>query len=445
MFHNKTSISLQSDATSLLKISSVLFGIILISSAVTSQSFADVTTPKKQQKYGLSPNEVFCKQGMFKVYKQNTGDAACVKPDSAKKMSEQGWAKKIDIKKLQVFEQNNVNRQNVGTVKKVDVIPAKEKTASQSKIMSYYYIFEACAGPETIMAPEIAIVSDSQVKYVKISQKMTANSCETNSAIINAEEPKSISAFFTNDGTVTEKITAMEDTIKELQEKIRIELRGFASDVENNLSPEVRSEKIINLRANLNDAREEMNRYLFALHVDAQKPSKLPFEMPKSFLGNPIKGILADIISISETVSKAGKYDVAFQVCTASQILRIPVAEIKSDQEIIRVKLSDKIAPNSCQVTGAKIAASDPASIQISLADSAEKSGLVSEIEREISELQNHILENKRKLSKIVHEQPKSENYDEIVGKISAEIIHTRNTINELKLDLFRILNQIYD
>jgi len=69
----------------------------------------------------------------------------------------------------------------------------------------------------------------------------------------------------------------------------------------------------------------------------------------------------------------------------------------------------------------------------------------VSEIEREISELQNHILENKRKLSKIVHEQPKSENYDEIVGKISAEIIHTRNTINELKLDLFRILNQIYD
>ena len=73
-------------------------------------------------------------------------------------MEEQGWAKKIDIKKLQAFEQNNINRQNIGTVKKVDVIPAKEKTASQSKIMPYYYIFEACTGPETIIAPEIASV-----------------------------------------------------------------------------------------------------------------------------------------------------------------------------------------------------------------------------------------------------------------------------------------------
>jgi len=360
-------------------------------------------------------------------------------------MEEQGWAKKIDIKKLQAFEQNNVNRQNIGTVKKVDVIPAKEKTASQSKIMPYYYIFEACTGPETIIAPEIAIVSDSQVKYVKVSQRMTADSCETNSASINTEDPRSISAFFTNDGTVTEKITSMEVTIKELQEEIRIELRGFSSDVENNISPEVRSEKIINLRANLNDVREDMNRYLFALHVDAQKPSKLPFEMPKSFLGSPVKGILADIISTSETISKAGQYDVAFQVCTASQVLRIPVAEIKSDQETIMIKLSDKIAPNSCQVTGAKIAAFDPASIQISMANSTEKSGLVSEIEKEISELQNHILENKRKLSGIVHELPKPENYDEMVGKISTEIINTRITINELKSELFRILNQIYD
>lgn len=353
--------------------------------------------------------------------------------------------KKIDSKKLQAFELNNGNRQNIGTVKKVDVIPAKEKTMSQSKIISYYYVFETCAGPETIRAPEIVIVSDSQVKYVKISQRMMANSCETNSAIINAENPKSISAFFTNDGTITEKITSMEDTIRELQEEIRIELRGFAGDVENNLSPEASSEKIINLRANLNDVREEMNRYLFALHVDAQKPSKLPFEMPKSFLGNPVQGILTDIISTSETVSKTGKYDVAFQVCTASQVLRIPVAEIKLDQETIRVKLSDKVAPNSCQVTGAKITASDSASIQISMADSAEKSGLVSGIEREISELQNHILENKRKLSGIVHELPKPENYDEMAGKISTEIINTRNTINDLKSELFRILNQIYD
>ena len=80
-------------------------------------------------------------------------------------------------------------------------------------------------------------MSDSQVKYVKVSQRMTADSCETNSASINTEDPRSISAFFTNDRTVTEKITSMEVTIKELQEEIRIELRGFSSDVENNISP----------------------------------------------------------------------------------------------------------------------------------------------------------------------------------------------------------------
>jgi len=93
MFHNKTSISLQSNATSLLKISSVLFGLILISCCYITV-FADVATPKKQQKYGLTPSEVFCKQGMFKIYKQNTGDAACVKPDSAKKWKNRAGQKR---------------------------------------------------------------------------------------------------------------------------------------------------------------------------------------------------------------------------------------------------------------------------------------------------------------------------------------------------------------
>ena len=79
---------LPSNAMNLLKISSIVFGLVLLASVgIQQSSYADVAAPKKQQGMGFASDEVFCRHGLFKIYKQTTNDAACVTPESAKRMS----------------------------------------------------------------------------------------------------------------------------------------------------------------------------------------------------------------------------------------------------------------------------------------------------------------------------------------------------------------------
>ena len=79
------------------------------------------------------------------------------------------------------------------------------------------------------------------------------------------------------------------------------------------------------------------------------------------------------------------------------------------------------------------------------MADSQEKSGLVSNIEKKITELQDYLTERKKDLNELNFTVISSERDESQVRDLSEDIINTRNTINELKSELFRILNQLYD
>ena len=49
-------------------------------------------TPKQQTNVGILPSEVQCKEGLELIFKSTDGSPACVKPKTAEKLIERGWA-----------------------------------------------------------------------------------------------------------------------------------------------------------------------------------------------------------------------------------------------------------------------------------------------------------------------------------------------------------------
>ena len=49
-------------------------------------------TPKQQTDVGILPSEVECKNGLELIFKATDGSPACVKPSTAEKLIERGWA-----------------------------------------------------------------------------------------------------------------------------------------------------------------------------------------------------------------------------------------------------------------------------------------------------------------------------------------------------------------
>ena len=54
--------------------------------------FKTIPSPKKQIKIGINPNDVTCNEGLELIFKSTDGSPACVKPKTAEKLIERGWA-----------------------------------------------------------------------------------------------------------------------------------------------------------------------------------------------------------------------------------------------------------------------------------------------------------------------------------------------------------------
>lgn len=52
-------------------------------------------TPKQQTNVGILPSEVQCKEGLELIFKSTDGSPACVKPKTAEKLIERGWANDV--------------------------------------------------------------------------------------------------------------------------------------------------------------------------------------------------------------------------------------------------------------------------------------------------------------------------------------------------------------
>ncbi len=416
-------------------------GIIL-----TPSAFADVVSPKKQMEFTSSPEKIFCKENLFKIIRTSDGQASCVKPSTAAKLVESGWAKKVDnasLEKIMVTE-----KQPVGFIKFMSITKDTGKSVKLDTNMptaSYNYVFQVCAYDNAVRAPEVLVSSDSEVKNIKLANNISANTCTTTSTSIKASEQNSIKTVLLNKGGVTEKITSLESKVNELKQQIDSEkskldqlVKSQAPSNEINQS----TQKIIELRKDLNSAREELNRYMYALYMTPKKSAAKPV---LTYSGE-IKSATVEALTITEQVSSQDpphNYNVVFKACS-EQLIRMPQVTISSDTESKTIRMADKISPKTCQTSTGIIKADKKSSISVTLVNNDDLTKAISELENNLADLQAKMIVEQSKLNELTSVQQKPSNYDQKVSELNIEITKIRNQINESRTNLYQIMNQVY-
>ncbi len=94
----------------------VIYSIFLL--IVVQPSFADIESPRKQIKFGTSPEKVTCDEGLVLMLRPS-GMSACVKPATSERLEEKGW--KLIIQKFEIAQ------------KEIETVPA-----SNMSIVNFY-------------------------------------------------------------------------------------------------------------------------------------------------------------------------------------------------------------------------------------------------------------------------------------------------------------------
>ena len=124
--------------------------------------------------------------------------------------------------------------------------------------------------------------------------------------------------------------------------------------------------------------------------------------------------------------------------------VRLPVISISSDFENVDIKLGDKIAPNTCQLSSGKIVATDPESISVKPAGNADSSIKVDDLEMRINDLMKQLTAEKNLLKALIHNPQRPANFDEQLSSYVENISKLRNDIISAKSELSRILYLTY-
>lgn len=428
-------------------ISIFVVGILVIGLLVPLHVFADVTPPKKQTNLGITPEKVICSEKLFKVFLKANGKPLCVTPQTAIKMIERGLTKSTSTDLANIFMEELKNKGAVGQIKKIISIPISADSKyyrSNAPATSYKVLFEVCAKDVSIRAPEIILTSQTATSYVKLATQIPANTCQINTGIVAAINPETIQVTLVNEGGITLKINQLENKVVDLKQQIESEKPKLATRVQDgNIEKQnERIDSISKMRTELNQAKEELNRYLFALYMTPKIKSQ-DLQIPKTFTGVPIEGVSVTLLAANPQLLGEG-FDVAFEMCAASETVRIPTVLVTSDIESKPLKLADRIIPNTCQVSGAKIKASDANTIQVSIGDTADRSAIVIELEKTITELVNSLEAEKVALRDLTHFAPRPSDFNDQAAKIAENILDLRAQITLEKAKLYNLLNQIY-
>lgn len=433
----------------------------ILVSQIQSEVFADVLSPKKQTKIGIDQTDIICKANLIKVYRMNADSTDCFKPSTAQRLMDAGIAKEIPKDKLEAkksFKQNSP----IGTVTSLSTVKqfgTEGKLSTNLRVIEYVHVFEVCANDKTIRAPEVLVKSDSEAKTVKLAQKIMANTCYTSSAKIKATDANSISASLTNKGAISDKLTELETNVADIQQKLAI-LKKSLSDTKQDITSED-AKKITNttndiskLRVELNLAKGELNKYLFALYAPAQLKASDFTKQKLTFTGVPLKDTFANIMSISKQVTGTkdqsstfgdfSLYNVVFEACTGKDVLRAPEVKVTSDSEEKTIRISERIIANSCQMSAAKINAKDTKSITLEIANRGDISVKITELEKKIDLLIAEQSKYQMELNKLVVQSDKPADYEQKVSELSGKIIQLRNEIRDAKFQLYGSMYEVY-
>ena len=423
------------------KIPLVLFSVsLLVIVTMIAPATADILPPKKQTDFGISADDVVCETGMFKVIKENKGTVACVDAQSVSKLVSKGWAKPVDAAKLQEFlTQIGVSS---GMINKIIVTPINTDFGKQSpkvSVGSYDYVFEVCASNRTLFSPEILIRSDSETKRYEMAETVAPNFCILSATVIKAASPDSITATLVSKGDVSQIISSLSEQVDSLSMQLQDAKKSFGKDnTENNKK---QGQKIAELRKQLNDAKADLYRIHFALYT----PDKSKFTPEKlSFLGTPITGETVTKISTTQSISTPNSYNVVFEACAGEKHVRLPVIQVVSDKQNVDIKLGEKISPNTCLLSFAKVEATDPESISLKPAGNADSSDKVADLELKINTLTKELTAEKEAMKSLIHNPNKPSDFNEVLTSHVEKISSLREQIISAKAELSKILYLTY-
>ena len=437
--------------------------LVLLISQVPSEAMADVSSPKKQTNMGIDITEIICKTNLVKVYRINADTVGCFTPESAEKLISSGIAQEIPKDRLEA-KKSFRQAPPIGTVNSLSTIQQygpEGKLSTQLRVVEYLYVFEVCAKDKTIRAPEVLISSDSEAKTVKLAQKIEANKCFTNSAKIKSKDPTSVSGVLTNKGLITDKVTELETQVSDLQTRLNVlknslpdESRTGSGMLSDDTKKKVTTttNDISKLRAELNQAKGELNKYLFSLHAPKQLKASEFTKTKLTLTGIPLKDTSANIMTVSKQVTgNSGNenihqtlHNVVFEACTGNDVLRSPEVRISSDMEEKTIRVSEMIIANSCQMSTGKINAKDPSTISLSIANRSDISKKIIELETLIAQLSDEQRNHQLELNKLVVQSVKPADFENKVSEISNKIILLRNQINEAKFQLYGSQYEVY-
>ncbi len=417
----------------------VLFTASIMILSSIAPSYADIIPPKHQMKIGISYDDIICDERLFKIFKEGTNDVACVQPNSVAKLVSHGWAKAVDEKQLS----DAINRKSIelGKITILEKIPIKidiGRLASDTPVSGYDVVFEVCAS-STIQAPDILVRSDSESKRFELVEIIDKDSCVISASKIKAANEDTINITLLNKGDISKKIQTLQaelDSLKKQLSDVKQTLKDASSS-----DTQKQGTKIVELRKQVNDKREELNRILFVIHATQTEKQKLD---KLTFSGKVIEGESASILSILDATQTPGLYDVVFETCAGKTTIRLPVVTINSDIQSTDVKLGDKILANSCQMSSSKIEANDKESINIAPAGNEVSSTKAANLEMLIGSMQSELVQEKQRLKSLIHNPDRPENFDELLNSHVTKIIELRNQIANAKAEFSKILYLTY-
>jgi len=402
-----------------------------------NNAFADIIPPKKQTSLGISPDDITCETGMFKVIRERTDTVSCVKISNVIKLIAKGWAKPVEQKALDAQIKEDVNP--LATINKLYAEPIKTQYGKITGITAtsgYDFAFEICAASQKIFVPEVLIKSDSETQRYEIPDNIEPKSCLLSATFIKASDPNSINVILLNKGDISKLLSDGEANITSLQNELDNVKKALGDKSDPDTS---QTSKIIDLRKKLNDAKEDLYRLYFTVYASPTEK----YDIKKlSFTGEIIEGESAKIIATKKSVSAENTYDAVFEACTGKNQISLPVVIVSSDREATNVKIGNKISPNTCQMTSVKITATNPDTITAKIVGNVE-SNKVPDLENQIVKLQKEIVDEREILRKLFHDAKES-NFNEQVEMHTAKIIELRNQISSIKDDYNKILYQMY-
>lgn len=201
---------------------------------------------------------------------------------------------------------------------------------------------------------------------------------------------------------------------------------------------------ITSLKKDLKGLQDQLRRYLMVLYVPPSKATDL--EIPKSLTGKPLEALSVNLVSVTESVVKPSsstgeqkRFNVVFEACAGKSSVRLPVINIESDSGSATVKLIERIIPESCQVGIAKINAVDSASIVPKITEDSSVSKVITDVEKQIDELQTKLAAEKKLLNTLTSKKLDAAGQEQAT-QIVANIAELRSDILETKAKLYGLM-----